>query len=73
MKSPPPLVSRVDHLTIRIDDARYDQLFAAFAMTLGFAEAAFRGGVLRAAAFAGFAATKSSKRFTHFLSWASVR
>jgi hypothetical protein len=35
MKSPPPLVSRVDHLTIRIDDARYDQLFAAFAMTLG--------------------------------------
>jgi hypothetical protein len=35
MKSPPALVSRIDHLTIRIDDARYDQLFAAFAETLG--------------------------------------
>jgi hypothetical protein len=34
MECTPAVVSRFDHLTIRIDDARYDQLFAIFAETL---------------------------------------
>lgn len=35
MSTAPALVSRVDHLTIRIDEARYDQLFAVFREIFG--------------------------------------